>query len=146
MFEGSGETSLFGLGVELGSVGLFGVQHRIDDAGEFVRGGHQRGRAAELASHAAVKLSEFVLGLVQTSGRQPQSSGRAVGAGFGVRGEQLAAAHPVIRAETQPRSEVLAAFERAKIPAQRVWAVVTLMPGMLVKSTPRWRNNSPRTS
>jgi hypothetical protein len=87
------QTTLFGIGVQLRAVRLFGGEHGADDARELVGGGHQGGGTAKLASHTPVKLAEFVLGVMQPLGRQSQRSRRAVGAGFGKSTQKLAAGY-----------------------------------------------------
>ena len=96
------------IGVDTGIVvGGLGLEHKVNDTGEFVSGGDISLHDALAITHAAVVRTERGLAFVEGAGGIAKGLSSAVPDFFGVGFLNLAAGDVVVRAETKPGAEVL---------------------------------------
>ena len=86
-------------------------EQMIDDAGEFVGGCGDGLGGTELGSHPAVEGSQCGGTAQQGLGGEAQGVGKAMLDVSRADGENLATGYPVVRAQTEPGSEVLMSGE-----------------------------------
>lgn len=92
---------------------VFGLvlQHRVDDAGQFVSGSGDSFGFAQFSPHATVERAERAIGVGQGLSGHPKSGRGAVLRFFGGDLDDLAPGFVIVRAEAKPGREV---FERGE--------------------------------
>jgi len=137
-------------GEEAFLIRLPGRQQMEHNASEFVGGGGDCPGGSEFGAHSTEELAEIGFIAMQRSRGHAQGDSRAAFDGASFCRQDLAATDAVVsghRPSQEAKAAELGNLERsAPISVNRVCAVSALMPGISVRSTPKMRNSSLRTS